>query len=40
MKELIIVETENSQKIKQFLDQEQESYKIYQEPGNENEEET
>jgi len=31
MKEIIIVETENGEKIKRFLDREHETYKVYNE---------
>jgi hypothetical protein len=35
MKEIIIIETKNPQKLKKFLDKEHFSYKVYQEPRNE-----
>ena len=37
MKEIIIIETENSQKVKNFLNQEQISYQIYHESESEEE---
>ena len=37
MKEIIIVETQNGKKIKDFLEREHENYKIYQEVENEEE---
>ena len=35
MKEIIIIETNKPQKLKNFLDKEHFSYKVYQEPKNE-----
>ena len=35
MKEIIIIETNKSQKLKNFLNKEHFSYKVYQEPKNE-----
>ena len=37
MKEIIIIETENSQKVKNFLNQEQINYRIYHESESEEE---
>jgi hypothetical protein len=37
MKQIIIIETQNGEKIKQFLEQEHENYKIYQESESEEE---
>jgi hypothetical protein len=37
MKQIIIIETQNGEKIKQFLEQEHENYKIYQEAESEEE---
>ena len=37
MKEIIIIETQNGGKIKQFLEQEHENYKVYQETESEEE---
>lgn len=35
MKEIIIIETQNGKKVKQFLDQEHESYEVYYENAEE-----
>jgi hypothetical protein len=37
MKEIIIIETQNGEKVKQFLEQEHENYKVYQEAESEEE---
>jgi len=37
MKEIIIIETQNGEKIKEFLNQEHENYKVYQEAESEEE---
>jgi len=37
MKQIIIIETQNGEKIKQFLEQEHENYKVYQESESEEE---
>ena len=37
MKEIIIIETQNGKKVKEFLEQEHENYKVYQEAESEEE---
>ena len=37
MKEIIIIETQNGKKVKDFLEQEHENYKVYQEAESEEE---
>lgn len=37
MKEIIIIETQNGKKVKEFLEQEHENYRVYQEAESEEE---